>query len=269
MRFLQESEIKNSDEFKTVEKITQSLRTYKNYLWSLELERKNLIDKKLNLQNNQPKKNKLFGLLSNDEFDVWHKKFTDLQLQLQKNNDELDKAKNILEATEQNLIYAKINLDNKKSSTSLSNDKTISLQAQLNELDIDSQFLQNIHQNFAKQFNKHPDPLFTKQQDKDIQNYPQFLMKFHKELKLNIKNCDTSAPFVRQLRQTEQELQSQSFLADLTKTLADTLGDTNAPMPPAVDCLSSGDAFEMPLDWDTMSDLKKMEIAHKRMLAKI
>lgn len=268
-RLLQELDIKNSDEFKTVEKITQSLLTYKNNLQALELERKNLTDKKLDLEKNQPKKNKWFGLLANDEFDVWHKNFTDIQLQLQKNDDELVKAKNILEATEQNLLYAKINLNNKKSSTSLSNDKTISLQAQLSELDNDSQFLKKIHQNFAKQFNKNPDPLFTKQQDKDIQNYSQFLIKFHKELKLNIKNCDTSAPFVRQLRQAEQELQSPSFLADLAKTLANTLSDTSATMPPAVVCLSSDDAFDMPLDWDTMSDLKKMELAHKRMLAKI
>ena len=70
-----------------------------------------------------------------------------------------------------------------------------------------------------------------------------------------------------QLRQAEQELQSKNFLTDLAKVLAEPLTDTNAPMPPAVNCLSSNDAFE--IDWDLISDLDKFEIAHKRTLARI
>ena len=268
---LQELNIKNSDEFKTVEKITQSLQNHKNNLQSLENERKNLTEIKLNLEKNQPKKNKLFGLLSNDEYDFGQKNFRDIQLQLQKNDDDIVKAKYILEATEQNLKYAKINLQDKKSAMSVSSDKTITLQTQLIELDKDSQFLKNIHQNFAKQFNKNPDPLFktvVRQHDKDIQSYSQFLIKFHKELKLNIKNYDTSAKFTRQLRQAEQELQSPNFLADLAKTLSDPLINTDAPMPPAMDCLSTEDAFDMPFNWDLISDLKKDEILRKRKRAR-
>ena len=266
---LQDSEIKNSDEFKTVEKITQSLQIYKNNLRSLEIERKNLTDKKFDLENNQPKKNKFFGLLANDEFNTWQKNFSDIQLLLQKNDDEILKAKNILEATEQNLKYAKINLQDKISSSSPSNDKTITLKNQLCELDNDFHFLQSIHQNFAKQFNKNPDPIFqkAKRQDKDIQNYSQFLIKYRKQLNLNIKNCDTSTTFVRQLRQAEEKIQSPSFLADLAKFFADPLSNSDAPMPPDVDCLSSNDTFE--IDWDLISDLDKFEIAHKRTLARI
>lgn len=268
---LQKLDIKNSEEFKTVKKITQSLQTCKDNLNALELENKNLTDKKLNLLNNQPKKNKFFGLLANDEFDIWLKNFRNIQLQLQKNDADIKKAKKILEATEQNLKYAKINLQAKKSSSSPSNEKTITLKNQLCELDYDFHFLQIIHQNFAKQFNKNPDPLFqkAKRQDKNIKEYSQFLVKNHKALKLNIKNCDTSAKFTRQLRQAEQQIQSPSFLADLTKFLTDPLINSDAPMPASVDCLSSDDAFDMPFDWNLISDLKKMELAHKRTLARI
>ena len=126
----------------------------------------------------------------------------------------------------------------------------------MSEFQKDKDFLQAIYKDFRTQFNKRPDPMYAKYR-KDNESYADFLVNNQKELKLSLKNYDTSASCVRQLRQAEQELQSPSFLEDLAKTLADSLSETN-------DSAYSGSAdiikgFEMDINWNLMSELKKDE----------
>ena len=136
----------------------------------------------------------------------------------------------------------------------------------MSELKKDADFLNAIRHNFTRQFNQHKDPLFKNKSSTEYTNY----LKNHQiTLNLNVKNCDTSAKFTRQLRLAEQNLPTPSALAELAKILAHPLVRDNAPAYSGNSERITDIGFEMDKDWNLMDELEKDEIAHKKTLARI
>ena len=255
--------IKDTDEFKKLQKIEEQIKNYRDDYSKLDEQRTELTNKKLELENNEPLKSILFGFGITQEYKNWQKELRDIKKQLEQNDNEKENAKNIIRISEQQLGDTRRKLEDKKYSMTVSSPKTIELDSKLNELAKDLAYLENIRQHLNPHINdlRSKNDLFKKINKKlggkNKINYLQFIIKFDKTATTNLKNFNTSAPFIRELRHAEQTVKDTSFLASLVTTLADSLSDTNAPAYSSTADIIKG--FEMDINWNLMSELKKDE----------
>jgi len=189
---------------------------------------------------------------SNSKLDALNAEITKIETLRDKKSDDLKAQIENLKA------YSKFKIDNiPLQIKNFENQITVKMY----ELKQDDEFLREIYKNFAIQFNKRPDPLYSKFHKKG-EIYVRFLINNQKKLNLNPQKYDTSASFVRQLRQTEQKIQSPSFLADLNKFLANNFADSDSSMP-SENAKITSISFDMPFEWNLLSELAKDEKKHK------
>ena len=257
--------IKNTEEFKKLQEVENRTKNYCKDYYNLQDQRTKLAIKKWELENSKPEKSIFFGLGTTEKYKNWKKELRDINDQLKQNDDQTESAENIMRLSEQELDNARLKLDGKRYSLTVSSSKTIELDSKINELKKDETYLVAIQKKLYPKLLElsKKNPYFknfnNQRREKDKIRYSDFI-RLDKHATTNLKNFDTSATFVRQLRLAEQQVQSPSFLADLNKTLAEPLTDSNTSMPVAVACLSSDNAFDMPFKWNLISEIKQQKI---------